>query len=156
MSACPTKAITAPGKVDRERCIQSRSSRFDLLDEEMMEVWGTRIYGCQTCQDVCPFNRNTVEAAPCRLGIIGKGIGLQWLLRSSEEEIKSGLKKTALAMSWIEPAALKRNAIIAAAAGDYTELTPVIKGLSQSKNEIFRKTALWALEKLRASPLSES
>lgn len=57
IDACPTKAIT-PFKVDARKCISYLTIEYrGALDPEFNETFDDRIYGCDTCQDVCPWNR---------------------------------------------------------------------------------------------------
>lgn len=58
--ACPTAAITAPGVVDAQRCLAWLLQAPGSFPVEFREALGDRIYGCDSCQEVCPPNR-TVE-----------------------------------------------------------------------------------------------
>lgn len=70
MNACPTRAIIGPGQIDASRCISYLTIELkDKLNEEELSLIGNRIFGCDACQDVCPWNRdvpsgNTPEFAP--------------------------------------------------------------------------------------------
>jgi len=58
IDACPTKAIVAPMKVDARRCISYLTIENDgPIPTEFREAMGNRIYGCDDCQLVCPFNK---------------------------------------------------------------------------------------------------
>ncbi|UXI02931.1 tRNA epoxyqueuosine(34) reductase QueG [Photobacterium sp. TY1-4] len=58
MTSCPTGAIVEEGVVDARRCISYLTIEFDgVIPEEFREPMGNRIYGCDDCQLVCPFNR---------------------------------------------------------------------------------------------------
>ncbi|PSW10456.1 tRNA epoxyqueuosine(34) reductase QueG [Photobacterium sanctipauli] len=58
MTSCPTGAIVEEGIVDARRCISYLTIEFDgVIPEEFREAIGNRIYGCDDCQLVCPFNR---------------------------------------------------------------------------------------------------
>lgn len=58
MTSCPTGAIIEEGVVDARRCISYLTIEFDgIIPEEFREKIGNRIYGCDDCQLVCPFNR---------------------------------------------------------------------------------------------------
>jgi epoxyqueuosine reductase len=58
ISACPTGAIVAEGVVDARKCISYLTIEYDgVIPEEYRSAFGNRIYGCDDCQLVCPWNR---------------------------------------------------------------------------------------------------
>ncbi|MCW8090777.1 tRNA epoxyqueuosine(34) reductase QueG [Alteromonas sp. ASW11-130] len=58
MTICPTNAIVAPYKVDARKCISYLTIEFDgIIPEQLRELMGNRIYGCDDCQLICPWNR---------------------------------------------------------------------------------------------------
>jgi len=58
ITSCPTQAIVADGIVDARRCISYLTIEFDgVIPEEFRKAMGNRIYGCDDCQLVCPWNR---------------------------------------------------------------------------------------------------
>lgn len=72
MDSCPAKALVKPGVLDANRCIsyQTIENRGEIPDE-ITKCLGNRIYGCDTCQDVCPHNRfakptEVDEFRPCK------------------------------------------------------------------------------------------
>jgi epoxyqueuosine reductase len=59
MTSCPTGAIVEEGIVDARRCISYLTIEFDgVIPLEFREAIGNRIYGCDDCQLVCPWNRH--------------------------------------------------------------------------------------------------
>lgn len=71
LDACPTGALVAPGVVDGSRCISYYTIELKelLIPEKMQGQFDNWMFGCDTCQDVCPWNRfskpnNTVEFTP--------------------------------------------------------------------------------------------
>ena len=62
MSACPTKAITAPGIIDATRCISYMTVEYkNALPEKYRYKFHNYIFGCDICQDICPWNKNAVN-----------------------------------------------------------------------------------------------
>jgi epoxyqueuosine reductase len=58
LTICPTQAIVAPYKVDARRCISYLTIEYDgVIPEEFRSAMGNRIYGCDDCQLICPWNR---------------------------------------------------------------------------------------------------
>jgi len=58
MDACPTQAIVNPYELNPSRCIAFHTIEATKgIPEELKDKFGDRIYGCEICQDVCPYNR---------------------------------------------------------------------------------------------------
>jgi Uncharacterized Fe-S protein len=119
VAACPTRALGGepePGRLvgfRRELCLQHWSSIPGDLPPKVAAAWhafGGRLYGCDLCQEACPYFRPDPSTASA-IGQIGPGLPASWLRASSDEEIRARLKGTALGMAWISPEALRRNAV---------------------------------------------
>ncbi|MGE4586300.1 MAG: tRNA epoxyqueuosine(34) reductase QueG [Mangrovibacterium sp.] len=61
IDACPTRAIVNPRVLDARRCISYQTVELKgALDERLKDLFRDRVFGCDICQDVCPWNRNPV------------------------------------------------------------------------------------------------
>ncbi len=56
MDACPVGAIVRPGILEESKCLQYKASRYMSFSDDEKRAWGYKLYGCQICQDVCPYN----------------------------------------------------------------------------------------------------
>lgn len=144
---CPTRAIVAPNRVDARRCISYLTIELSgSIPEEFRKPIGNRIYGCDDCQLVCPWNKFAkLSAEPdfqTRHSL--SDIGLIELFAWSEEEF---LEKTAgSAIRRIGYQRWLRN--IAVALGNATTTTEIIAALSARRNdesELVREHVEWAL-----------
>jgi epoxyqueuosine reductase len=147
-AACPTAALEEPFLPDRSRCLQALATETEPFSSEIREAWGARLYGCQECQDCCPWNNRLSEKPPAAPGEISPGISLRAFLGASDEQRARLLQGTALGMSWIPRRALLRNALIAAGNRQNSSLRSVIEPHAISDDALLRDAALWALSRL--------
>jgi epoxyqueuosine reductase len=119
LDACPTGALAEPYLLDARRCISYLTIELrGVIPAELREGIGWHVYGCDICQDVCPFNRHapvtTVRSFEPR-GIPGvKGLmqpSLEWLANMEEQEFREVFRGSAIKRTkW---KGLVRNACIA-------------------------------------------
>lgn len=148
IQACPTGAIVAPGCVDRSRCLQGMAADPCVLDSDVMEKWGTRLYGCQDCQSVCPHNRDLREETPAAVGEIGPSISLRWFLTLDSRRVAELFHGTAMGLSWISKEALVRNALVAAGNSRARALRECVAPFVKSASPVLSAAASWALERM--------
>jgi epoxyqueuosine reductase len=125
------------------------ASRPVHIADRVKRKWGVRIYGCQSCQTVCPFNAGTTGGIETDTGYLSNPISLHFLLTSGDSELKRELKPTALGMKWIDPKALKRNALIAAGNQNAVRLRELVSQYRDHPDEMLQETARWALSRIR-------
>jgi len=145
---CPTKAIVSPYVIDRTKCLQYISERPMKVPLAYRDKWGDRLYGCTTCQEVCPRNKKLkpIKYRPL-LGYIGSRIPLLPLLTMTEEEFKEYFAYKQIAMRSIE--AIRRNAVLALGnIGNPKAIVPLIKILKEDSNSMVRGHTAWALGKI--------
>jgi len=150
---CPTNAIVAPFRVDARRCISylTIEKRTGLSWTERSAV-GEWIFGCDVCQEVCPFNHATLKRGdPADLeefdGAPGVGpwldLGAVVSLRS-EGEFRRRFSGTALMRG--RRKTLVRNAAIVAANGGMVALTRTLaRRASEDASPLVRSHCLWAV-----------
>jgi len=148
IDSCPTKAIVSPYVIDRTKCLQFISERPMNVPLAFREKWEDRLYGCTTCQEVCPQNHK-VKPKKYRpeYGFIGSKIPLIPLLQITEEKFQNYFAYNQIAMRPRE--AIKRNAILALGnIGDTKSIVPLIRTLQEDDNSIVRGHTSWALGKI--------
>lgn len=151
LEACPVGALPGPGRLDESRCLQALCTLTEPFSESNRTAWGYRFYGCRSCQDVCPYNRDLKMQTETGLGALGASISLKRLLSLSPGELKDFLKGSALGMSWIPARALLRNALIAAGNRKDPALREVLSRWLRSRDVLLRSAARWAVDRIEAS-----
>ena len=148
IDSCPTKAIVSPYVIDRTKCLQFISERPMNVPLAFREKWEDRLYGCTTCQEVCPQNRKVIpKKYKPEYGYIGTRIPLIPLLQITEGEFQNYFAYNQIAMRPKE--AIKRNTVLALGnIGDSRAVVPLIKVLQEDDNSIVRGHTAWALGKI--------
>ncbi|MGA3067040.1 MAG: tRNA epoxyqueuosine(34) reductase QueG [Tepidisphaeraceae bacterium] len=116
IDACPTQAITEPYRLDARRCISYLTIEHrGAIAPELSEKFGNWIYGCDICQDVCPWNRRAPAATDPHLQprLQTGTLDLRRLLDWTDLEYQQKLRHSA--MKRVKLPILKRNAAIALA-----------------------------------------
>lgn len=152
MDACPTGAIVQAGQLNAQQCLAFLTQTKDALPEEFRNKIGTRVYGCDTCQAVCPRNKgidfhNHSEFEPDPEVAKPK---LKPMLRMSNRTFRE--KFGHLSGFWRGKKPLQRNAIIGLAHyKDETAVDELIAVLEEDVRPMIRGTAAWALGKIGTS-----
>jgi epoxyqueuosine reductase len=152
VEVCPTGALVQGGQLDAQKCIAFVTQTKGFLRDEFREKLGNRLYGCDTCQTVCPENKGKdfhfhkeMEPDP----EIAKPL-LKPLLTMSNREFKE--KFGHVSGSWRGKKPIQRNAIIALAHyKDDTAIPELIMVLKDDPRPVLRGTAAWALGKIGGS-----
>ncbi|MBN1523221.1 MAG: epoxyqueuosine reductase [Spirochaetales bacterium] len=144
IDACPVGALSGDGGLDTNKCLQARATTPETWDEKTKKIWGQRLYGCEICQQVCPYNKGIRQKSDVNTGYLGEKISIKGFLSETEEEIREKLKGSALGMSWIPVKALLRNALVAAGnAGMGTEELSQIIHRYQSHSDAVVKNVVY-------------
>jgi len=156
LDACPTDAFPEPYVLDATRCISYTTIESrGTIDPALRDDHGDWLFGCDLCQEVCPWNlrsRRKIPADPLglreRLRPRPEWVhpSLQWILDLDEESWRAATKKTALRRSRYR--GLIRNALIVAGNVGRGELAPAISRCAESPDELIAEHARWALGRL--------
>ncbi|RKX70658.1 tRNA epoxyqueuosine(34) reductase QueG [candidate division WOR-3 bacterium] len=150
IDACPTRAIEKPYQLNWKRCIQYLSNHRVEIPLEIRRVWGNRLYGCTTCQEVCPKNsRSRPTHSIPEYGYVGPGFSLYEVLMLDEERYRRRFGSNQIGARWMELACLKRNAILALVnRGEKSALNHIIR-FEDDPDPMLKEIARWAVEELQ-------
>ncbi|HLR43192.1 MAG TPA: tRNA epoxyqueuosine(34) reductase QueG, partial [Pseudogracilibacillus sp.] len=146
MDACPTGALVKPGQLNAQNCLAFQTQTKTPLPDKFRAKIGTRIYGCDTCQSVCPYNKGVDfhlhdEFEPD--GEVAKPL-LEPMLHMSNREFRE--KFGHVSGFWRGKNPLQRNAMIALGHfKDETAVESLIKTLTTDVRPMIRGTAAWTL-----------
>jgi epoxyqueuosine reductase len=142
LDACPTKAFPEPWVLDARRCISYLTIEHrGPIPPELSRDLGDWLFGCDVCQEVCPWNRRaeivnepdfTVSSALSETTLAG-------LLRMSEGDFRERFRRTPLSRA--KRAGLVRNAILVALATDDREAIEIARSLAEDPDEGVREAA---------------
>jgi epoxyqueuosine reductase len=149
IDACPTGALVQGGQLDSNKCVAFITQTKGFIADEYREKIGNRLYGCDTCQLVCPENKGKdfhfheeMEPDP----EVVKPL-LKPLLSMSNREFRE--RFGSISGSWRGKKPIQRNAILALAHfKDETALPDLTKLLTEDSRPVIRGTAAWALGKI--------
>jgi epoxyqueuosine reductase len=152
IDACPTEALIAPYQLDSNRCISYLTiEKRGAIPEGLREGMGRHVFGCDICQDVCPWNRKapvTVasEFQP-REGLVNPA--LDWLAQISEEEFRHKFRGSPIRRA--KRTGVRRNAVIAMGNSGDRNFLPFLQKLVSDEDASVAEHARWAVTKLKTS-----
>ena len=152
---CPTRAIVAPHRLDARRCISYLTIEHDgAIDEDLRPLIGNRIYGCDDCQLICPWNKyaqtSRVADFDARDGLAGSDLAT--LFGWNEEEFlrrtEGGPIRRIGHVRWLRNIAVALgNALAALPAGDTRRapLQAALQARAEHPSALVREHVQWAL-----------
>jgi epoxyqueuosine reductase len=147
LDACPTRAFVGPYVLDARRCISylTIEHRGDIPGE-LAEGLGGWLFGCDVCQEVCPWNRKAEPGRDPALEPSGSLGSLESLLELDQDAFRARFRGTAL---WrTKRAGLLRNAAIVLANRGERAATGALSRALGDEDPVVRRAAAWALAKL--------
>ena len=153
IEACPTEALVAPYRMDATRCIAYLTIEHKgPVAEEMMDHIGRLVFGCDICQEVCPWNspRRTPVPADTDLAPRAELVNpaLEWLAQLDEAEFERHFNGSPVRRTGFS--GLRRNVAIAMGNCGLRRFAPQLERWTDAADEGLRGAARWALNKLQA------
>jgi epoxyqueuosine reductase len=147
IDACPTDALDEPGVLDATRCLSYWTQSSAPFPEEHREALEDRVYGCDICQDVCPWNRGVEKRRAGEAPPTGAEphVSLVDWLEGDDAELAERYDRLFVPRN--DPRYLRRNALVALgnAGGD----PALARRYADGDDPLLREHAAWALAALR-------
>src|SRR5881394_2458500 len=146
IEACPTGALDEPGVLDATRCLSYWTQASGPIPEEFRGELGDQVYGCDICQDVCPWNHGVEKRRAGQAPPAGAEphVSLVDWLGASDDELAARYDRLFVPRN--DPRYLRRNALVALgnSGGDPSLARPYAEG----DDPLLREHAEWALGRL--------
>jgi epoxyqueuosine reductase len=155
LDACPTAAFAAPRVLDATRCVSYLTiEQRGPVPEALREGVGGRVYGCDVCQDVCPWNQRFASSLPAgspfapRDALAGKGARMlaREVLGMDVDAYRTAFRGSAMKRAKLP--AMKRNAAVVLGNVGTVEDVPVLEQALEDDEPLLREHAAWALARL--------
>jgi epoxyqueuosine reductase len=152
IDACPTDALT-PYQMDATRCISYLTiEKRGPIPEDLRAGTGRQIFGCDICQDVCPWNQKSLRVAPpaedpelaARAALVNPA--LDWLASMTPDDFAQWFYGSPIKRAKYE--GLRRNLAIAMGNSGRADHLPRLEEWSRDDDPVLRETAEWAIRQI--------
>jgi len=146
IDACPTGALVAPREMDATRCISYLTiEKKGVIPEELRKGMGRQVFGCDICQDVCPWNRRAPVAV--KEGMLARpelvNPELEWLAGMDAAEFKRWFKGSPIERT--RKKRLHRNVAIAMGNSRDERFLSQLEVWSTCEDPVLAESAVWAI-----------
>ena len=151
IDACPTDALVAPRVLDATRCIAYLTiEKKGEIEEPLRSSMGRHVFGCDICQDVCPWNRRAPVAAsnalPARVELVNPP--LEWLASMDGPEFNRWFRGSPLERT--RRKRVLRNVAIAMGNSGEARFLPRLRAWAVGEDAVLADAARWAIDQLTA------
>lgn len=148
LEACPTGALVAPGVVDARRCLAYLTVEHrGPIPEPLRPAVGEWLFGCDLCQESCPWNRRPLAVHAAELPPPGATLALPELLALDEAGFRARFRVTSLGRA--TRAGLARNAaLVLGNRGDPAAMPALRQAATHDPDPMVREQAAWSLARL--------
>lgn len=146
---CPTGALSSPYRLNARKCLSFISQAKGIVSDRYREALGTRLYGCDTCQEVCPLNKDAAVSPVKEVAnpVLPDNIPLIPLLNINKKVFSDTIGNTSA--GWRGHQTLLRNAVIALGnSNNSAAVTPLADFIYNDPRPLIRLHAAWSLGKL--------
>jgi epoxyqueuosine reductase len=149
IDACPTGALDEPGVLDAARCLSYWTQAPQAIPEDFRAELGDSVYGCDVCQEVCPWNRGVERRREGHSPTEGSTplVSLREWLERDAAALASELDRLYVPRNdgrW-----LRRNALVAAGNVGTADLLPLVQQSADDDDPMLRETSAWAAERIQ-------
>jgi len=150
IDACPTGALDEPGVLDSTKCLSYWTQSAQPIPEEYRAELGPQVYGCDICQDVCPWNRGVEKR---RAGEpTGDGhVRLADWLQEDGEELRAKYERLYVPRN--DPRYLRRNALVALGNTGTPDDAALAEPFLSNGDPLLREHARWAVARIAERPV---
>jgi len=146
VDACPTGALDEPGTLDATRCLSYWTQAPASMPVEYRAALGAQVYGCDICQDVCPWNRGVQKRRAGEPESASGHVDLVRWLEQDGRELVEGYDRLFVPRN--DPRWLRRNALVALGNVGGAEHRPLLERVEGEGDDVEREHAAWALERI--------
>src|SRR5437764_7796723 len=149
IDACPTGALDEPGTLDSTRCLSYWTQAPATIPEPYRQELGAQVYGCDICQDVCPWNRGVEKR---RRGLLPADDAtphvslVDWLEREGDD-LRGEFRRLYVPKN--DSRYLRRNAIVAVGNVGRREDVDLLEPYLDCDDELLREHAQWAARRIQ-------
>jgi epoxyqueuosine reductase len=145
IEACPTHALDDPGTLDATRCLSYWTQAPAAIPEDYRTELGPQVYGCDICQDVCPWNRGVEKRRAGEPAGDGHVDLVAWLEADGRAVVDAYDR---LYVPRNDPRWLRRNAAVALGNVGTAEHAPALERAAAGDDELVAEHARWALARI--------
>jgi epoxyqueuosine reductase len=151
IDACPTSALDVPGTLDANRCLSYWTQAPASIPLDYRAALGAQVYGCDICQDVCPWNRSAQRRGQAEEGATAGHVDLVAWLEQDGRKLVGDYDR--LYVPGNDARWLRRNAAVALGNVGGSEHEPLLERLAGDDDALVAEHAAWALARVRERSL---
>jgi epoxyqueuosine reductase len=147
IDACPTGALDEPGTLDATKCLSYWTQAPDVVPEEYRHELGAQVYGCDICQDVCPWNRGIEKRRGDQDASESGHVDLVAWLEADGRAVVDEYERLYVPRN--DPRWLRRNALVALGNTGSTDHVSLLRRYADDDDPVLAEHASWALARVQ-------